>query len=339
MKPVIVIFGANGFLGRYLCRHFVRHGKEVVAIARHREGWSGDGMFLEWDAQTLGPWVHALEGAEAVINLAGRSVNCRYDEQNRREILESRVMPTRLIGEAIAACKVPPKTWLNSSTATIYRHAEDHSQDEWTGQPGDGFSVEVATKWEEAFFAAKVPAATRKVALRTGMVLANEPGTVFAVIRNLVRNGLGGAMGKGTQRVSWIHMLDLLRAIDAILDDPWTEGVVNLVAPEHPTNREMMYEFRVASGMPFGLPASRWMMEIGARLLRTETELVLKSRWVEPRRLQESGFRWCFPTMVPAIWDLRARPGLEGFFRPVGSRATGAKAWLPGRRCRAGGGS
>jgi len=331
MKPVIVIFGANGFLGRYLTRHFARLGNEVVAVARHREGWSGDGMFLEWDGRSPGPWVESLEGAAAVINLAGRSVNCRYDERRRREIRESRVTATRLIGGAIAACKVPPAVWLNASTATLYRHAEDRSQGEWTGEPREGFSVGVAQAWEEAFFAMKTPATTRKLALRTGMVLANEPGTVFDVMTKLVRGGLGGAMGEGTQRMSWIHLDDWLRAIDFLLADPWFDGVVNLTAPDWPVNRELMREWREVEGMPFGLPATGWMLELGAWLLRTETELVLKSRWVEPRRLREAGFRWRFPSIGAALRDLRKRRGLEEFFRPSESRAVGARAWLPGR--------
>lgn len=331
MKPVVVIFGANGFLGRYLTRHFAQQGKEVVAVARSREGWSGDGMFLEWDARSPGVWPLALEGAEAVINLAGRSVNCRYNETNRREILESRVNATRVIGEAIAACKTPPKAWFNSSTATIYRHAEDRPQDEWTGEPGEGFSVGVATAWEETFFAMNTPPETRKIALRTGMVMANEPGTVFDVLRKLTRRGLGGAMGDGRQRVSWIHMDDWLRAIDFLLADPWFDGAVNLTAPEWPVNRDLMRAFREAETMPIGLPATEWMLEIGARLMGTETELVLKSRWADPRRLREARFRWHFPRIESAIDDLRGRRGLEAFFRPVESRAMGAKAWLPGR--------
>ena len=331
MKPVVVIFGANGFLGRYLTRHFAQQGKEVVAVARSREGWSGDGMFLEWNVSSPGVWPLALEGAEAVFNLAGRSVNCRYDETNRREILESRVNATRVIGEAIAACRTPPKVWFNSSTATIYRHAEDRPQDEWTGEPGEGFSVEVATAWEETFFAMNTPPETRKIALRTGMVMANEPGTVFDVLRKLTRRGLGGAMGDGHQRVSWIHMDDWLRAIDFLLADPWFDGAVNLTAPEWPVNRDLMRAFREAETMPIGLPATEWMLEIGARLMGTETELVVKSRWVDPRRLREAGFRWHFPRIESAIDDLRGRRGLEAFFRPVESRAMGAKAWLPGR--------
>ena len=329
MNPVIVIFGANGFLGRYLCRHFSRQGKEVVAVARSRQGWSGDGMFLEWDGRTLGPWALALEGAEAVINLAGRNVNCRYDDDRRREILDSRIESTRVIGKAIAACKVPPNVWLNAGTATWYRHAEDKPQDEWLGEPGGGFSCEVAMKWEEAFFGSMVPAATRKVALRIGMVMANEPGTVYQVLTKLTSRGLGGTMGPGTQRVSWIHIGDLLRAVDFLIADAFLTGVFNVTAPDFPDNRRMMAAFRSVVGMPVGLPAARWMLEIGARLMRTETELVLKSRWAAPLRLRDEGFRWRWGQLDHALADLENRRGLEGFFREIGMRATGAKAWLP----------
>ena len=329
MNPVIVIFGANGFLGRYLSRHFTRQGREVVCIARHREGWSGDGMFLEWDGKSAGPWELALEGAEAVVNLAGRSVDCRYTEENRRIILESRVESTRAIGRAIAGCKVPPKVWLNASTATWYRHAEDRPQDDWLGEPGKGFSCDVARAWEEAFYGAPVPAETRKVAMRIGMVLANEPGTVFDVLQKLTRFGLGGAMGGGNQRVSWIHMEDFLRAVEFLVNDPFLDGTLNVTAPEFPTNRGLMRVFRNAVGMPVGLPATRWMLEIGARLLRTEPELVLKSRWADPVRLRDAGFRWRHAASADAVADLLARRGLLGFFRPANGRSAGAKVWLP----------
>ena len=336
MNPQIVLFAANGFIGRYLARHYQRMGREVVCVARHREGWSGDGMFLEWDGKSVGPWALALEGAERVINLAGRSVNCRYDARNRKEILESRVDSTRAIGDAISACRVPPKLWMNSSTATWYRHAEDRAQDEWLGEPGEGFSVDVARAWEEAFFAAKVPGETRKVALRTGMVLANEFGTVFEVLRHLTRRGLGGAMGKGTQRVSWIHMEDMIAAIDFIAADPLLDGVFNLATPEAPTNRGLMRAFREQQGAPFGLPAAKWILELGARVLHTETELVLKSRWVDPRRLREEGFRWRWPKLDAALADLEMRPGLGGFFHQAERRSTGVRVWTPGRRVAAG---
>lgn len=286
-------------------------------------------MFLEWDGKSLGPWALALEGAEAVINLAGRSVNCRYHEKNRREIMDSRVASTRVIGEAIAACKTPPKTWLNASTATWYRHAEDRPQNDWLGEPGEGFSCEVAQAWEDAFFGAVVPAATRKLALRTGMVLANEESTVYDILRKLTAGGLGGAMGTGNQRISWIHMEDFLRAVDFVIQDPFLDGTINVTAPEFPTNREWMRTFREAVGMPVGLPAARWMLEIGARLMGTETELVTKSRWAEPVRLRDAGFRWRWGRAVDAVADLHPRRGLEGFFRSPTERSTGARAWLP----------
>jgi uncharacterized protein (TIGR01777 family) len=329
MNPVIVIFGANGFLGRYLSRHFTRQGKEVVAIARHREGWSGDGMFLEWDGKSQGPWALALEGAEAVINLSGRSVNCRYTAENRREIMESRVDATRVIGRAIAGCKVPPKVWLNAGTATWYRHAEDKPQDDWLGEPGEGFSCDVARAWEDAFFEAMVPPETRKVALRIGMVLANERATVFDVLRKLTARGLGGTMGSGRQRISWIHMEDFLRAVEFVVNDAFIDGTINVTAPEFPTNREWMGMFRNSVGMPLGLPATRWMLEIGARLMGTETELVLKSRWAEPLRLRDAGFRWRWSKAVDAVADLQSRRGLQGFFRAAAGRSVGARVWLP----------
>jgi uncharacterized protein len=329
MNPVIVIFGANGFLGRYLTRHCVRNGKEVVAIGRSREGWSGDGMFLEWDGKTLGPWALALEGAEAVINLSGKTVNCRYTPENRQEILDSRIDSTRVIGQAIAVCKAPPKTWLNASTATWYRHAEDQPQNDWLGEPGEGFSCEVAQAWEDAFFGAEVPAVTRKLALRIGMVLANEPETVYDVLRHLTACGLGGAMGNGRQRISWIHMEDFLRVVDFAIQDAFLDGTINVTAPEFPSNREWMKMFREAVGMPIGLPASSWMLKLGACFMKTETELVTKSRWADPVRLRDAGFRWRWGRAVDAIADLHARRGLQGFFRASSERSVGARVWLP----------
>lgn len=298
-------------------------------MARRREGWSGDGMFLEWDGRSQGPWALALEGATAVINLAGRSVNCRYHPANRREILESRVEATRAVGEAVARCHCPPRVWLNASTAAWYRPAEDGPQDEWRGDPGEGFACDVARSWEDAFFGMATPPATRKVALRIGMVLANEPGTVFDVLRRLTTWGLGGAAGSGRQRVSWIHMEDLLRAVALLIDDPFLEGPFNVTAPEHPDNRGWMRAFREMVGMPVGLPATRGMIDLGARLLQTEPELVLKSRWVAPVRLHDAGFQWRWPTAVDALMDLRERPGLAGFFRAATPRSKGARGWLP----------
>lgn len=332
MKTPVVIFAANGFLGRYLCRHFARQGREVVAVGRSRDGWSGDGMFLEWDGRTIGPWALALEGAGLVINLAGRSVDCRHDEQNQREIMDSRVDSTGVIGEAIARCQEPPRLWMNASTATWYRHAEDQPQDEWKGEPGDGFSCQVAQAWEQAFFDAAVAGTTRKLALRIGMVLANEAGTVLDVFSKLVRWGLGGRMGNGRQRVSWIHMEDLLAAIDHLEADTFADGVYNLSSPLAATNAELMCGLRGMEGMPLGLPTPRWALEVGARLLRTEAELVLKSLWVVPARLEAAEFRFRWSQLDAALHDLRERQGLEGFFHVPELRAMGARVWTSGRR-------
>lgn len=327
MKPIAVIFGANGFLGRYLCRHWARKGYEIVAIARSREGWSGDGMFLPWDGKCSGPWELALEGAAVVVNLSGRSVDCRYNAKNREEIFSSRIDSTRAIARAIRQCQKPPALWMNASTATWYRHAEDGPQDEWRGEMGEGFSVGIARAWEETFFRETTPAATRKIALRTGIVMANERRSAFDVLARLTRWGLGGSQGTGNQRVSWIHMQDWLAALDFLVGNPLLDGVFNLTAPEACTNRHLQQSLREGLAMPLGLPTPKPLVKLGAWLLRTEAELVLKSRWVRPLRLEEEGFRWRYRTTETMIADLLARPGLEGFFTTKERRAMGARVW------------
>lgn len=292
----ITIAGANGFLGRYLSRYFAGCGWDVAGLARHKTGIDPDCRFIGWDGRSLGDWARELDGCDVLVNLAGRSVNCRYSETNKREILDSRVNSTRVLGEAVSACADPPELWMNSSTATIYRHAEDRPQSE-QGEMGQGFSVDVAQAWEETFFAARVPGKVRKVALRTAMVLADEPGTVFRYLRNLCRFGLGGKVGSGSQMVSWIHVLDFCRAVEWLAGHDGISGPVNVAAPTAVNNADVMRRFRNHAGMPFGLPATRWMAEIGAFLLRTEAELVLKSRWVVPTRLQECGFVFRYPEM------------------------------------------
>jgi uncharacterized protein (TIGR01777 family) len=327
MKPIAVIFGANGFLGRYLSRHWARKGYEIVAIARHREGWSGDGMFLPWDGQSSGPWELALEGAAVVVNLSGRSVDCRYNAENRKEIFDSRIESTRAIARAIRQCQKAPALWMNASTATWYRHAEDGPQDEWRGEMGEGFSVGVARAWEETFFRETTPAATRKIALRTGIVMANERRSAFDVLARLTRWGLGGTQGTGNQRVSWIHMQDWLAALDFLVGNPLLDGVFNVTAPEACTNQHLQQSLREELAMPLGLPTPTPLVKLGAWFLRTEAELVLKSRWVRPMRLEEEGFRWRYRTASTMIADLLARPGLEGFFATKERRAMGARVW------------
>ena len=270
---------------------------------------------IKWDGISRGDWVRALEGADAVINLAGRSVNCRYNAANRREILESRLVTTRLVGDAIAAASQAPKLWMNASTATIYTHLTDRAMDDIDGVIGGDepglpstwrFSYDVATRWEEAFREADTPR-TRKVLLRSAIVMSPDRGGAFDTLLNLVRLGLGGATGSGKQFVSWIHDTDFARAVDFLIAHSDLEGAVNIAAPNPLPNRDFMAAMRRAYGAPLGLPATGWMLEIGSFLLRTESELVLKSRRVVPRRLLEAGFSFQLPDWSAAAADLVKR--------------------------------
>jgi uncharacterized protein (TIGR01777 family) len=308
----LVFAGGSGFLGRLLVDWFAGRGWEVVVLTRE-PGLAIDGArAVVWDGKSLGPWTDELEGCVALVNLAGVSVNCRYHARNRRQMLASRIDSTRVLGEAVAACAEPPRVWLNSSTATIYKHSFDVAMDEATGVIGatpevkDAFSIEVATAWERAFDEAAAPR-TRKVALRTAMVFGNTPGTVYRILRRLVRLGLGGALAGGRQYVSWLHEEDFCRAVEWLIEHDELAGPVNLAAPRPLTNRAMMQVLRRACGVPLGLPASRWMLEVGAFFLRTETELVIKSRRVVPGRLVESGFEFRFANLAAAVADLEGR--------------------------------
>ncbi|PYV14429.1 MAG: TIGR01777 family protein [Acidobacteria bacterium] len=307
MKKVVVA-GGTGFLGRSLSTHLTARGYQPVILTRSPKT-TNDIREIVWDGLTPGDWVHELEGAVAVVNLAGRSVDCRYHERNRRLIMESRVNSTRVIGEAIAKCKTPPPVWLNASTATIYKHTfgppwNESGEIRGTSEAKDEFSVEVATAWERTLNEAQTPL-TRKVAMRSALVLGAEKNSVFPVLRRLARLGLGGKMGDGRQFVSWIHQTDFCRAVEWLIAKENFNGPVNIAAPHPVTNREMMETFREICGVPVGLPAARWMLEVGAFVLRTETELVIKSRHVTPQRLIESGFAFQFPCLRQALKDLQ----------------------------------
>jgi hypothetical protein len=307
----MVLAGGSGFLGRLLADWFRPLNWDVVVLTREPCAAMPARAVL-WDGETGGDWAGELEGATALVNLAGRSVNCRYHAQNRRAIVRSRLDSTRALGEAVAGCMRPPKVWLNSSTATIYKHSFDRPMDEASGliagtpEAKDVFSVEVAKAWEAAFAEAAAPA-TRKVALRTAMVLSTYPHTVYRVLRRLVRSGLGGAMGGGRQFVSWLHQTDFCRAVEWVIEHDELAGPVNLAAPEPLPNRDVMSTLRVVCHVPFGLPATRWMLEIGAVALRTETELIINSRRVVPARLLEAGFQFRFPDFRSAVEDLERR--------------------------------
>jgi uncharacterized protein (TIGR01777 family) len=307
--PTLIVPGGSGFLGRYLAPWFAGRGWSVVVLSRRTPAPAGGVRFVSWDGQTIGDWTRELHGATAVVNLAGRSVNCRYNRRNRRGILQSRLRSTRVLGEAIGACAAPPRVWLNASTATIYKHSLDRPMDEATGVIGatpeakDAFSIEVARSWERALEEAPTPA-TRKVALRTALVLARGRGGVLDVLHRLVRLRLGGAMGRGDQFVSWIHAEDFCRAVAWLIEREDLSGPVNLAAPDPVPNRALMRLLRRLCGVRIGLPATRWMLEAGALLLRTETELILKSRRVVPGRLLEAGFEFRFPDIEKALADL-----------------------------------
>jgi uncharacterized protein (TIGR01777 family) len=253
-----------------------------------------------------------LEGADVVINLAGRSVDCRYGATNRRAILESRVHSTRVIGDAIARAQRPPRVWLQASTATIYAHRYDAPNDETTGILGGTepnvpdtwrFSIEVATAWERTLDDAVTPH-TRKVKLRSAMTMSPDRGGIFDVLLRLVRCGLGGQAGDGRQYVSWIHGEDFIRAVEWLIAHDEVAGAVNLAAPEPLPNADFMRALRTAWGARIGLPATAWMLEVGALFLRTETELILKSRRVVRGRLLQQGFAFRFPDWPSAAADL-----------------------------------
>ena len=308
-KQRIVLAGGSGFLGGELAKHFGALGWEVVILTRTPKPRSDSTREVAWDTKSLGDWARELEGATAVVNLTGRSVDCRYNAKNRRDIMESRVNSTRVVGKAIANCKAPPHAWLNSSTATLYTHTfgkphDESSQDmDSAVDAKDAFSVEVAQAWERTLAEAKTHK-TRKVALRTSMVLGLGQNSVFPVLRRLTKFGLGGRQGSGNQFVSWIHVEDFCRAIEWIIAHEDLAGPINQCAPNPLPNKEMMKTFRDVCGMPIGLPATEWMLEIGAFFLRTETELIFKSRRVVPGRLLASGFKFHFPTFREALLNL-----------------------------------
>jgi uncharacterized protein (TIGR01777 family) len=306
----IVLAGGSGQVGGILARAFCASGDDVIVLSRSPRG--GDVL---WDGRSDGDWIGTIDGADVVINLAGRSVNCRYNESNRRAIVESRVHSTEAIGRAIARASRPPRVWLQSSTATIYADRYDAANDESTGiiggdEPGAPetwrFSIGVARAWEAALDAAETPH-TRKVKLRSAMTMSPDRGGIFDVLLRLVRFGLGGSAGHGRQYVSWIHDADFVGAIRWLIDHDDIEGPVNICAPEPLPYRAFMQALRDAWGAPVGLAASRWMIEVGTFLARTESELVLKSRRVVPGRLLASGYRFAYPSWPEAARDLCER--------------------------------
>lgn len=315
VRPLrIIIAGGTGQLGQLLARHFHRQGNQVTVLALRPK--PSDWRTVIWNGYDFGDWARVLESSDVVINLAGRSVNCRYTSENRREILTSRTITTGLLGQAIAQAAQPPALWLNASTATIYRHSFDRPMDEVTGELGGSepdvparwaFSIEVARAWERALFAEKLPK-TRRVAMRAGMVMSPEAGGAFDLLLRLVRWGFGGRTGSGRQYISWIHDIDFVRAVEFLMARDELADVVNICSPYPTTNRKFMSCLRRAWCTSYiGLPAPSWILPLGTALLRTEAELVLKSRRVVPQRLLEAGFDFHFPNWRGACQDLVTR--------------------------------
>jgi len=306
----IVIPGGSGQVGTVLARAFHADGHDVVVLSREPKPrrW----RVVRWDGATLGGWQAEIDGSDVVINLTGRSVNCRYSAANRREILESRVLSTRVVGQAIAEAVRPPRVWLQASTATIYAHCYDRPNDEHSGILGGHesgapsswvFSIDVALAWERAFDEVRL-ARTRKVALRSAMTLSPDPGGAFDTLVGLARRGLGGSAGDGRQFMSWVHYQDFVAAVRWLIDRDDLDGVVNVASPNPLPNAEFMRLLREACGVSVGLPARGWLLELGAIFMRTETELILKSRRVVPARLLDAGFTLRFPTWRDAVTDL-----------------------------------
>ena len=309
----IILPGGSGQVGTLLARHFHAGGHEIVVLSRTPQ--PAPWRTAVWDAETVGEWARECDGADAVVNLAGRSVNCRYSAANRALIRDSRVNSTRAVGDAIRRCARPPRVWLQMSTATIYAHRHDAGNDEATGVLGGSeadvpdtwrFSTDVAKAWEAAANEIETPA-TRKVLLRTAMVMSPDPGGVFSVLRGLARKGLGGRAGDGRQFVSWIHGTDFCRAVDWLIEHGDLCGPVNVCSPNPLPNAEFMRDLRRAVGVRVGLPATRWMLELGAIGMRTETELLLKSRRVVPGKLGAGGFAFRFPHWAEAAAELASR--------------------------------
>lgn len=310
----VIIPGGSGQVGTVLGHAFHERGDEVIILSRTQTNavpW----RVVQWDGETLGEWASEFENADAVINLAGQSVNCRYTQENRRIIIDSRVKSTQVVGQAISESKSPPRVWLQASTATLYAHRYDAPNDEATGIIGGSepnapdtwrFSIDVVKKWEREVNAAATPN-TRKVLMRSAIVMTPNPGGPFDILLRLVRFGLGGSSGDGKQYVSWIHDLDFVRAVDWLIHHEELEGALNLAAPNPLPNAEFMQTLRRAWGIPLGLPATEWMLELGAWALRSETELILKSRRVVPSRLLDSGVTFQFPTWAEAATDLCTR--------------------------------
>lgn len=294
----IIIAGGSGFLGNALEKFFTEKQNEVIVLTRNPQ--KSNDVF--WDASTIGDWTKELNNADVLINMTGKSVDCRYNKKNKEEILSSRIKSTQILQKALEICQNPPKTWLNASSATIYIHAETQLNDEENGIIGDDFSMNICKAWEATFFEKELPN-TRKVALRTSIVLGRNGGA-FPKIKTITKLGLGGNQGKGEQMMSWIHEKDFCRAIEHIMKHEELSGKINVTAPKPVKNSDFMSKLRKTMKMPFGIGSPVFLLEFVAIFIKTETELLLKSRNVYPKTLLSSGFNFDFPIIEGTFEDL-----------------------------------
>lgn len=297
----LIIAAGTGFLGQVLANYFKDKFQEIVILTRGKSERKDRIRYVNWDAKTLSDWKNELENSTILINLAGKSVDCRYNEPNKREILASRIDSTKILNEAVLQCKKPPKHWLNSSTSTIYRFSLDKQMDEVSGEIGDDFSMNVAKEWEKVFLETVTPK-TIKTTLRTSIVLGKRGGA-FIPLKRLTQLGLGGKQGKGNQFINWIHETDYAKAIEFIIEKE-ISGVVNIVSPKPISNKDFMFHLRNTLKIPIGIPTPAFLLTIGAKLFGTETELILKSRNVIPKRLLENGFQFEYENLEKTFKNL-----------------------------------
>jgi uncharacterized protein (TIGR01777 family) len=297
----LIIAAGTGFLGQVLLHHFKDKFEEIVILTRGKSKIADTIKYVNWDARNFSGWENELENATILINLAGKSVDCRYTTANKAAIYSSRIDSTNILNQAVLNCKKPPKHWLNSSTSTIYRHSLDQQMDETEGEIGNDFSMNIAKSWEKAFFETQTPQ-TLKTALRTSIVLGKKGGA-FLPIKTLAKIGFGGKQGQGNQFISWIHEKDFARAVGFIIQKEMI-GVVNVVATKPIRNTDFMKKLQNEIGISFGIPIPKLLLEIGGFFIRTQPELVLKSRNVIPRRLEENGFEFEFDTLEKTFKNL-----------------------------------
>lgn len=302
MYKKAIIAGGTGFMGQALIDTLKDHFRQIIVLTRGEARRDGKVKFVNWDAKNVGRWSSEFEGADLIVNFCGRSVDCRYNEKNKQAIIKSRVESTLALGAAAIVAFNPPKVWINAGSATIYEHAEQQVMTEDEGIIGHGFSVDVCKKWEETFNDTPVPG-TRKVLFRFALVLGKKGGVLQRLLQ-IGRFGLAGTCGRGNQKVSWVHETDFLNMMLFALKNEQIEGTYNCTSPHPVRNGYFMRAIREAAHFPFAIPLKKWMLDIGARIMGTEVELLLKSRNVVPKKMLEAGFKFRFPYVTSALKDL-----------------------------------